>query len=124
MRKRWSAGSFTVEATVVMGITCMVIAAILYAGSYWYGRACLTSAAYEMAFTGREQDVYELWGFLSVDRNCSFEEKRNKVDYHAICASAWGGLRQELEIQAVVKKEEPVKFIRICETLGKKPETE
>lgn len=121
MKKRLRKGSYTIEAVVIMGITCMAIALILYAGSFWYGRACLTSSAYEMAFTGREQEVDSLWGMTSLERNCSFEDKKHEVSYTAVCKSAWGGFGQNIEIQAVVKKVEPVKFIRICKTLGKGP---
>lgn len=38
-------GSHTVEATVIMGVTFLVLAAILYMGSFLYGRAIMTASA-------------------------------------------------------------------------------
>lgn len=105
-------GSYTVEATVIMGVSFLVIAVILYMGTFLYGRACLTASAYEQAFTGRQQDEYGLLGFDSIERKYSFGEKVNTVTYQGTCFSVWGGFRQEVHIEAVVERELPVTFIR------------
>lgn len=110
-------GSYTVEATVIMGAAFLVLAAVLYVGSFWYGRACLTASAYEMAFTGRIQEEYGLFGFERIERECSFEEKKRTVSYRAVCRSAWGGLMENVEIQAEVKQLQPVTFIWNCDTV-------
>lgn len=116
-------GSYTVEATVIMGVTFLVIATVLYLCSFLYGRATMTSSAYEQAFTGRLQAEYGLFGFDELERSYSFEEKANTVGYSGSCFSVWGGFSQAVEIKAVVEKEKPVTFIRrlqaVAEIAGK-----
>lgn len=105
-------GSHTVEATVIMGVTFLVLAAILYMGSFLYGRAIMTASAYEQAFTGRRQEEYGLFGFGSIERTCDFQEKENIVSYQGTCFSVWGGFRQEVQVGARVEQQQPVTFIR------------
>ena len=105
-------GSYTVEAVVIMGVAFLVIAAILYMGSFLYGRASLTASAYEMAFTGRTQKEYGLFGFDSVEREVSFSEEVNCVSYSGRCYAAWGGFEKNLQIKAAVEKTFPVTLIR------------
>lgn len=105
-------GSYTVEASLVMGFVFLIIAIILYISSFLYGRACLTASAYEQAFTGREQEPYGLFGFGEIEKMCSFLENQHTVSYRGTCYSAWGELRSDVEVEAVVKIEKPVTFLR------------
>lgn len=105
-------GSYTVEATVIMGVTFLVIAAILYMGSFLYGRAIMTASAYEQAFTGRQQEEYGLFGFDYIERTYDFREEENIVNYQGTCFSFWGGFQQTVQIKAAVEQLSPVTFIR------------
>lgn len=111
-------GSYTIEATVIMGVTFLVIAAILYMGSFLYGRAIMTASAYEQAFTGRQQEEYGLFGFDTIEREHDFQEKENTVSYYGTCFSIWGGFRKEVRINAKVEQEQPVTFIRKWRAVG------
>ena len=105
-------GSYTVEAVVIMGVAFLVIAAILYMGSFLYGRASLTASAYEMAFTGRTQKEYGLFGFGEIEKRCLFGEEERMVSYQGTCFFAWGGFETDMEVKAEVKIEKPVSFLR------------
>lgn len=117
-------GSYTVETVVIMGVTFLLFSAILYMCSFLCGRAIMTAAAYEEAFTEREYKMNGLFGFRALDKSSSFDDKINKVSYQGICDSVWGGFWKEIYVDAEVKKISPVTFLwswqEVTQTVGEK----
>lgn len=111
-KKFFKQGSFTVEATVVMGMTLLALGLIIFLCSFVHGRACLTASAYEQAYTGREQTPAGLFGINNVEKNISFGADENIVELKCECAGGWSGFRQPIQVEAKRKKQKPVTFIR------------
>lgn len=100
------------EAVVVMGVSLLFFAVLLYLCAFFYGRAVMTASAYEQAFTGRVQEAYGLFGFEELEKEYSFCKDENVVSYSGVCSSVWGGFSQDIRVTASVEKLFPTEFLR------------
>ena len=105
-------GSFTVEATVIMGMSLLAIGLILFLCAFVHGRACMTAMAYEQAYTEREAASAGLFGITEIQKTEAFGEEQNQITVSGKCVAAWGGFEKDIQAEAKVKKLKPAAFVR------------
>lgn len=108
---RYTRGSFTVEASAVMGMALLVICMILFLAAFVHGRAYLTAAACEQAVTERRQETPGLFGVSGIHMEMNMAGEENRVTYQAGCRAVWGGYQKSFEAAAAFKKLKPVRHI-------------
>lgn len=119
MRKtKFFRGSFTVEAAAIMGTVLLVIFFVLFLCAYVHGRSYLTAGSYERAVTGHIQEKPWLFGVTDIDVSTTVEDEKNTVVMSGMCKAFFGGFKEEIWSQAVVKKQKPVAFIRKLQAAG------
>lgn len=114
---KYESGSFTVEATVIMGVSLLAIGLILFLCAFVHGRACLTAMAYEQAYTERESASAALFGITDIQKMESIDEGQNRITVSGNCVAAWGGFQKNIQAEAKVEKPKPVTFIRKMEAV-------
>lgn len=117
---KYKKGSFTVEATVIMGMSLLAIGLILFLCAFVHGRACLTAMVYEQAYTEREPASAALFGITDIQKTESFGENQNQITAGGKCVAAWGGFEKHIQAEAKVKKTNPVTFIRKMQAVFQK----
>lgn len=109
---KYERGSFTVEATVIMGVSLLAIGLMLFLCAFVHGRACLTAMVYEQAYTEREPSSAALFGITDIQKVESLCEEQNQITASAKCVAVWGGFEKDIQAEAKVEKPKPVTFIR------------
>lgn len=112
VKNRWTQGSYTVEATVIMGVSLLAIGLILFLCAFVHGRGCMTAAAYEQAYTERQRMPERLFGIEDIQCETDFGENENQVTISGVCVAGWGGFRGNISVKAGIEKQKPVTFIR------------
>ena len=79
--------------------------------SFWHGRAVMTSAAYEEAYTTRGYEVGGLFGIEEIEKRKAFDEKVHTIQYQANAAALWSGFEKEVRVCAKVRQVLPVRFL-------------
>ncbi len=114
-----TAGSFTVEAALLMPLILMVILSAIYLTAHTANRASLAAFACEQAISGHAQKTPELFAAGKVTRKETDTEKERSVTYLSNTVYFSGETIWEMEVAAVYKKVKPVSFIRKIRAAGK-----
>lgn len=130
--KEGQKGSFTIEASVMVPMICMVLLLILYVIFYYHDKNILSGATYETAVWASGRKNYEeeeiksyfqkrIRGKLILFGSVQEEIQVEKEEIRISCVAR--KKRMKVTAQAAAKRTEPEKFIRNVRKLEKLEES-